>query len=183
MNIILSFLGTAWVYPTLLFLLFLSTICLAVILFKPGTRNKWLNIGVILPGQFMLAILIYQQFPPSAETYKEHFQEITGVEFPADAELLATAFDYTGLHRTDANTASVIRLTESSYQELYNHVEEQNLKIAGLYTKSSSFDEAENNLSIPVQKKKYASHQFGSTSHYIGFYADNQTIIVHRSGF
>ncbi len=177
-----TILGIGWVYPTLLFLLFLSTICLAVILFKRGTKNKWLNIGTILPGQFMLIILIYQQFPPSTATYKAHFQEITGTELPANAELLATAYDYTGLLRTDVNTASVIRLPESLFNELYANVEEHNLELGGLYSKSGCFENAEEALKIPTTKKDYASHQFESRSHYIGFYTDNRTIIVHRCG-
>lgn len=134
----------------------------------------------ILPV-LVLFYFLYDGLYPSDSFYKQDFEEVTGISFPEDGEILSKTATFPDQHG-DYISVSLIKVDKAFYNSLLAQLKtRQRKENAEDFGGSQYFYEMLENADRQTIKAKYSLKAENGKEYTIGFLTDMETIIVERA--
>jgi len=147
------------------------------ILKKKGVRPKWRVLSLI--PIFIVGYLIFEGFYPSESFYEDDFKEVTGIEFPKNAEFEYKTASFPD-HFGDYISISLIKVEKEFYDELPSKLLKKGLSENVEQVGSAEMDKVKSKLNGRIIEKEYALEKGGGILYYVGFLSDKETLIIER---
>ena len=147
------------------------------ILKKKGVHPKWRVLSLI--PIFIVGYLIFEAFYPSESFYEDDFKEVTGIDFPKNAEFEYKTASFPD-HFGDYTSVSLIKVENEFYAELPNKLLKRGLSENIEKVGSAEMDKVKSKLNGRIIEKEYALEESGEIYYYVGFLSDKETLIIER---
>jgi len=137
---------------------------------------KWLGIAIILSSMALLFFSIYTAIYPLDSFYFDDFKKVTSTEIPKSATIIEKTASYPDFHGKYVS-CSLIKISKQDYLLLLKRLRNNKNLIENLNViYSEEFDFVMKNENI-----KNIKFSFGQQNHtsYIGFFADQKTVVVY----
>jgi hypothetical protein len=143
-------------------------------------RDKRLKLLLLLPLAYLVYSIYTAVYPPDS-FYKIDFKEVTGVDFPSDAEIIFKTASYPDQFG-DYGSVSIVKVDRKFYEELPAHLERKGLLEKSKSHGSVEFDEAMNRIKDKKIERQFSLEQVGGY-YYVAFLSDNESLIVNRQSW
>ncbi len=141
---------------------------------------KYIGLILLIVAPIWTAYEIYTAIYPTDSFYFSEFKTITGSEIPKSAMIIKKCASFPDMHG-DYSSASLIQLSTQDYIGLLKELEEKGLTKNGELIRSSEFNDVMEGRKIEQIKSNFVRKIPGKENDcfYIGFFDDQQTILVY----